>query len=490
MRAETTHPLMTRVALGLLLVVTCAGIGYALSGESRLPLFAVGLLAGGALVVIVAELGLGALWVWAPLSVVAFPLSQVLPGEPFVTFDRVWIGAMAVLLLILPRVARMSRPTKHFVLALGALALVWELRSAFGDSQQLYALRTGVDALVLPLILFALVRQAVLLRPSNTERVAATLVIAGAMLAAVGVAQTIFGFELASLSGSEARYDSGIGAVRVSGPYDVPETYGLSLCLCLAATLYWIQARGQEAYLIGAGIVALELAAIGLTYFRVAWISAVVVIFFALAFRPRHYGRVAVVLVTLGIALALVATQIQRSSTLSSRATDTENVSSRLGAYKQSVQFWRENPAFGIGVAQYEEKALALPPVKVDGINSAPHPHSSFFGTLAELGAVGALALLWLTFAVWRIIRALNRRRTGRREMLLAASLMGAAIAYLLFSLTLTMLPYSPSNLFLAVLLGLAAGRVDALREAPERPPQASSATPPSPARAHALVAR
>ena len=490
MPAAPTHPLTTRVALGLLLALTCAGTGYALAGESRLPLFAVGLLAGGALLVIVAELRLAALWVWAPLSVVAFPLARFMPGEPFVTFDRVWIGAMAVLLVALPRVARLSRPTRNFVFALAALALVWELRSAFNDSQQLYALRTGIDALVLPLILFLVVRQAVLLRPANAERMAATLVLAGALLGAVGVAQTILGFELASLSGSEARYDTGIGTVRISGPYDVPESYGLSLCLCLAATLYWTQLRGREAYLLGAGVAGLELAAIGLTYFRVAWISAVVVIFFALAFRPRHYGRVVVVLVSLGLVLAVVATQIERSSTLSSRATDTDNVSSRLGAYKQSTQFWQENPAFGIGIAQYEEEALARPPVKVDGINSAPHPHSSFFGTLAELGAVGALALLWLTFAAWRLIRALDRRRQERREVLLAAAVVGATVAYLLFSITLTMLPYSPSNLFLAVLLGLAAGRVDALPEPRGRSRQAASATPPPSSRAHAAVAR
>jgi len=82
---------------------------------------------------------------------------------------------------------------------------------------------------------------------------------------------------------------------------------------------------------------------------------------------------------------------------------------------------------------------------------------------LAEQGLVGFVPLLLLTFAVWRLIRGLGRRAASEDVRVLVGVLSGAAIGYLLMSLTLAMLPYSPSNLFFAALLGVAAGRLDSL---------------------------
>jgi hypothetical protein len=44
----------------------------------------------------------------------------------------------------------------------------------------------------------------------------------------------------------------------------------------------------------------------------------------------------------------------------------------------------------------------------------------------------------------------------------------GAALGYLIMSLTLTMLPYDAPNLFFAAFLGAASGRLDALAKQPE----------------------
>jgi hypothetical protein len=55
--------------------------------------------------------------------------------------------------------------------------------------------------------------------------------------------------------------------------------------------------------------------------------------------------------------------------------------------------------------------------------------------------------------------------------VLFSAALTGAALAYLAYSLTLAMLPYGPSNQFFAVLLGIAAGRLDYMSSAPRAAP-------------------
>jgi O-antigen ligase len=135
-----------------------------------------------------------------------------------------------------------------------------------------------------------------------------------------------------------------------------------------------------------------------------------------------------------------------------------------LATYEQGVQIFRRHPVFGIGVDRYHDVAMTLPPVVLRGVASVTYPHSSYIGTLAEQGLLGFLPLLVLTFAVWRLIAALRVASFESREaLLLLGPVAGVVLGYLIMSLTLTMLPYEPSNAFFAALLGIAAGRVDGL---------------------------
>jgi hypothetical protein len=73
---------------------------------------------------------------------------------------------------------------------------------------------------------------------------------------------------------------------------------------------------------------------------------------------------------------------------------------------------------------------------------------------------------------VWRLIAALRAISFRSREAtLLLGTVTGAALAYLVMSLTLTMLPYEASNTFFFALLGGAAGRLDGLARETQPPP-------------------
>lgn len=102
----------------------------------------------------------------------------------------------------------------------------------------------------------------------------------------------------------------------------------------------------------------------------------------------------------------------------------------------------------------------------MNGVQSVPYPHDSFLQTLAEDGVVGLAALLVASLAIWRLIRDYRRRSRSDADMLFGAALTGAALAYVAYSVTLAMLPFGPSNQFFAVLLGIAAGRLDRLSAA------------------------
>ncbi len=82
---------------------------------------------------------------------------------------------------------------------------------------------------------------------------------------------------------------------------------------------------------------------------------------------------------------------------------------------------------------------------------------------MAEDGIVGLAALAFGFLGVWGLVRAMNRTARNKADEVLAAIVAGAGISYLIYSLSLTMLPYSPSNEMFAILLGMAAGRLDFL---------------------------
>jgi O-antigen ligase len=116
---------------------------------------------------------------------------------------------------------------------------------------------------------------------------------------------------------------------------------------------------------------------------------------------------------------------------------------------------------FGVGALRYNTVASQLPPVDVHGVQSVPDPHSSFLEVLAEDGVIGFVALVWAGIAISRLVHDFRKQATDPADAVLGGVLVGAAVSYLLYSLTLEMLPYGPSNQFFALLLGLAAGRLE-----------------------------
>jgi O-antigen ligase len=290
--------------------------------------------------------------------------------------------------------------------------------------------------------------------------------VAGGILAGIGIAERIFGFELATLTGGNVRFDAAIDQTRISGPYPAPEPYALSLLICFAATLYVIASRrGARGHLLAWGIATLQVVGIALSLFRAAWIGAILVLIASIGVRPGRFGRAfGVTAVVLAIAFA-AASGLQQNKTFATRTHNTDNIYGRLATYEQGLAIFGSAPVFGIGVNDYNTVSQKLPPKTVHGVQSVTFPHSSYVGTLAEQGIFGFAPLLFLTYGVWRLIRGIRREAFGDHDLsVLTGTVTAAALAYLVMSLSLTMLPYGPSNSFFAVFLAVVAARLDRVR--------------------------
>jgi O-antigen ligase len=466
-----------RLLVPWLLVATVSGLaGATASGqvEARLgetpTLLLLALLLFSTVFFVFAFLGPAVVVVW-PVAATAGYLLQLPRTHPIITFDRVWIGGMLAYLIVDRRRLERSSPTRLLRLSLLCLVVVFGVRTLATEVAAGGPVALWVNAILLPTILFFACERYCLPGGARTRRLAASLMIAGGILGALGIAQRIWGFEFATLTGGSVRFDAVVDQTRVSGPYPAPEPYALSLIICFAATLYWIQARRRHGPYFGAvAIAGLELAGIGLSLFRAAWIAALLVLIASFGIRPGRLGRTfAVASLVAAVGLG-VGSQLEQNKSFSARVNDTDNIYGRLATYEQGLRIFRTEPLIGVGVGKFHAVSQEREPVVVAGVKSITYPHNSYIGLLAEQGLIGLAPLLLATYAVWRLVRSLRMMSVAHEDVVLGAAVTGAALGYLIMSLTLTMLPYGASNTFFAALLGAASARLDALTRAAAKP--------------------
>lgn len=464
-------PWFAVVAAGVISGAVVSGRATAALGQKP-ALLALGILVGCAFFGMFLYLGSNAVLIW-PVAATGGYLLQIPRNNVILTFDRVWIAGLLAYIALNPRRIQRSPASRLLIFALLWLVVSFGLRSASTSLNLAGPLQIWVDAIVLPAILFVACERYCLLGADRVRKLAGSLMIAGGVLGAIGIAERFVGFELATLTGGSVRFDAAVDATRISGPYPAPEPYVLSLAVCFAATLYWILTRERGSRLTWSLFFAgLQVTGIALALFRAGWIAAILVVLASFSYRPGQIGRMLAV-TGLVAALALVATtQLESNKTVATRVNNTENITGRLATYKEGLEIFGSAPVFGIGVARYTEVAEARPPAVVERSQAVPWPHSTYVGLLAEQGVVGFFPLLLLSYAVVRLLAALRAVSFASREAtVLLGTLTGAVLAYLIMSLTLTMLPYEASNTFFAAFLGAACGRLDALvREAGKRP--------------------
>lgn len=449
------------VAVGAFLSASVAsGLATQVLGRTAALLLLAAAVSGSCLVVF-AFLDSVPVLVWPVAATVGY-LLRLPHSHPVITFDRLWIGGMVAFIALTPRRVRRSGYTRTLAVGFAWFVVAYGMRSISTSSAILGPLATWIDAILLPAILFVACERYCLRKPDGTRQLLAALAIGGGVLATIGIAERVAGFQLATLTGGAVRFDAPIDQTRISGPYPVPEVYALSLLTCFAASWHWIVSRPRGSRFWPIALAALQAAAIGLTLFRAAWIGALLITVTAIGIRPGRFGRLYAAAAIVACAALVGTSALQQNRTFAVRTNNTSNIYYRLAAYEQGLRIFRSAPFFGVGVNRYTQTAAARTPTTVAGVEAGPYAHSSFISLLAEQGLFGALPFALVCFGVFRLIRGLRRASFLAPELApLTAVVVGATLAYLTMSLTLTMLPYGPSNTFFAALLAVASARVD-----------------------------
>ena len=461
---------MTIVCFGFVTALAAITAGAALIRSGSLAYLLLALIVLGSAALVFATNIYGWLVCWIGVEAIAFPFVRYPLHHNVVTFDRAVILGLGGALLLSPagrmgpQATRITRAFGLFVVVYGLRAFTTHLLPAAPYHTAVSLLQPKADWLdyaVLPFI--ACVAAARTITPERWPAVAKAFTLLGVTVAIIGLLEWRIGFHLADLSGFAAFSDvsdAKLGLVRSAGPYSDPSAYGGVLVLCIAATLYWLQA--ERARFLAGGALMIEVAGLAPSYTKTVWGAGFVVLLVGIGIRRRVSSRSVLVAFYGLVGLAVVYTLVQHSPTVSERLTGSNaNFTARLGAYVEGFHIFAHWPWFGVGVENFLSAQQLIAPVTIRGVAAANTAHNTFIHLLAETGVPGLLVLCILIWATVGVIRACNRRLQTEEGAVFAATILAAASGYLLLSLTFTEIYYPPTTTLFALLLGAAASRLD-----------------------------
>lgn len=466
------------VAVGGLVIFVALGEVYLLARGGPVSFLLLALLALAVGALLFADHVYEVFVAWVALEALAYAFVRYPHfSTPFFTFDRYMVLALGGALLM-HRAPRMSRQTRLLTIALGAFTVAYGLRAVTTDQLLLPAGMTPtstlqpaadwLDGVLLPFVVFLIAARTI--TPARWPTLAKALTFTGAVIGLFAIAQWIIGFELASRTGLDPFRDGTAGVIRAGGPYPTPTALGSVMIVCMAGTLYWLQT--ERAYALAGSALAIEILGIlpGLT--KTVWAAAFVLILISLGIRNRVSSRTALVGIYAFTAVAVTYFFVQNSPVVEARVTSAaaeDNFLGRLATWKQALAMFEQSPLTGVGVEQFIGGQLLVGQQAVGGVLAVPSAHNTLLGMIAETGLLGTIPLLLAVYAAVRVIRACRRLAVTHSDTVFRSVLLGAMVGSVLLSMTFNEIYEPPAFIFVALLLGVAAARVDHLSRSGRR---------------------
>jgi O-antigen ligase len=207
---------------------------------------------------------------------------------------------------------------------------------------------------------------------------------------------------------------------------------GISLAVVLVLLTGFALQGNRRARIAVALALPIPTLALGLTWSRGAWASAVIglgILF--VAARPRRWHTLAAVVITLLVAApflgARYAWHIDRLQDLA----PIEGQFSRLTLWRSAAGMLRQRPLLGTGLSTFQF-AYERSRTPSAGVANAPFAHNLFLNFAVELGALGLAAMLLLLGQAVALLGRWHRRTLRDPEARTTSAVVLAACAALL----------------------------------------------------------
>jgi O-antigen ligase len=319
------------------------------------------------------------------------------------------------------------------------------------------ALLSPVPATAVPMLTCLLVVCGAARLPADIARA----LFAGGLVLGVLVLALVAAFELAKSGELRSTDYPGLG-----GWGGFPEM-GLLGVMTLPVALSLAMSHGPWQARAGAVIAALTAAAgVALSSSRAAWGAAVAGTMLVLVVHRRGRWPAVSVAVALALVAMLAAAAWLRPEGAVGAVTLDVASSSRLEAWRQSLELWQERPVIGWGPASYREVSLRHHERPAD---AQFHAHSAYLHLAVETGVVGVASAAWFAATVL----AGTGRRLAAPGPLAAAARLGLVCGLLAVALRFFVDYFDPAGAGMRVMLWLSvlAGLRLALERSPDRAP-------------------
>ena len=393
--------------------------------------------------------------------------------DPVVTYDRVSLGLVVILMAAAQRIAnRVPDPRVVRFEIVWALLCAIALASVATQSNHLgYSLRIAVDSFCLPLIAFHAARKYFARRGLGHILLGGAAAVA-LFLFATGAYELLGRADLFPFEGSQLVRES---EIRVNGPFNSDSSYAV-ICLMLALFLRAAPRALEKSLDGGARIIhrsAIICAAVASLFplyrivgaaLLISWVALETAISrrreWTLPRSRRTLAAAAVVLATLAGAALLFEVSSQ------GRLSSARNVYGRVATWEAGVGIVMDRPLFGAGLSNYNDyfnlKYSRADQWRGSVGNARPvgYPHSNGLWIAAELGL--AAFVLYVIASVYLLLigyRGLKRAVTAQQRAG-AACWVALLAGYWIPGLTLTSGAYSGLNLCFFFLLGVLSTRM------------------------------
>jgi O-antigen ligase len=382
----------------------------------------------------------------SPTAIMLFGPSELLPGLPMISLDRVvWPTVLATFWFKRSRGETTRLPLdwveRGFLAFIAVMLTSMITHGSYKDAKGDWNLFAIVQGYAFPSIAYFVAR-----REAGTDKQLQSFLIGLGFISLyfvlTGIAQV---FGLHQLVFPEFILDPALGvhAGRPRAIFLNASYYGLAIATSLPFLIWlYFTDRAPRRYLWPV-VAALSVVPLILTFQRAAWVSGMVALGVAVIAWPKRRSVLTAVCVLCGILALLWASDgIMRQ--IEARTIDEDTIKYRLFFIERGLAMFRENPILGVGINRFGIELAKDSELAQERLSNA---HNTWITLLAELGLIGFLLYLFpfalVCFESFQVYSRVPRNRA------ILGIIVAVTLAFLAMSISVEM----RGNLYATALL-------------------------------------
>lgn len=341
---------------------------------------------------------------------------KFMEGMPVITGDRVCLIILMTAYLVHINRENKAEPSKllHAVMIVFVASMLLAVLPA---ERPKWAAQEVLDSYMAPIMAYFLARRWI----NNRKALATTFAVVmcvSVYFTALAVPEHLTGRNYFTFTGQSAYVEEALGTVRVQGPAESPQEFGLILTagLLLAMTGFSWEKESKKRFLLFI-VMAAAVVGIGLTLRRSVYLGAVIGLLFLLA-SSKQTRRVVLVALVLGSVVGLAKWEGFSSSKLySERIGDVRPLYSRAITQATAINIIKHNPIFGVGISNYSKaKFHYMSAYKDIGTHYGSvlnSPHNSYLRIMLEGGMVAFVPFILMIILILHTSFRAGKRASG-----------------------------------------------------------------------------